>query len=468
MAQYQTILASEYSEIRNAVAKVLGETPNQSTFGAADDDYGYGQILSSSAVPDGTPVTAQQWQNLTNDMLRCLYHQNGTNSSTTFASTENVLVGDSLGNTSTVAVTSGFPYSTTVNTTLTATSAITNYLTVDQTAGMNIGMTITFTNVSYGNSSIGGLSFGTTYYIFNIINATSIQVSTTVPSSTTTAVVLTTATAPSGSITATASGSKGQFILEKDRLKMYQFAISNPSNIQTNRLTVFSGTGNGTTTFTQLEAVSYPSLTRYISAGSWQGTKSHTFTLDFGSGTTAQKIAAARYFFNAGGEVRIAGSYEAGNVSSPTIDYTWENIFSGFGTFIFRARSCAITGSATEGAIGSSPNTTYVRLGNGLQGFYSLSSSQTTVLRVDPPSSTAYENSIYYNISATFNGGLLTFLIDLVDTYAPGGWGISEPQTGAVTSTMESRVPRGLDLNGNNTVVIPYPTAGGSKGTFDF
>ncbi len=484
MPQYNQIPATDYKEIRDVVEKVLGKTSNQPTFGGTNDDFGYGQELISFNRDTGTTVLASDWQALTQDMLRVLYHQNGTNYSADFVSTENVLIGDQLGNTETQAVTSGFPYTATAVTTITATSAINNYITVQSTANMNIGMQILFENQAYtGGSAFGGITLGTTYYILNIIqNISAIQISTVPPSSSTTALVLTSATVPPNQIKATASGSKGQFILFKDYSKLKQYATS----IETlaNRLKVYQLAGNGTTTFTQLVLKTYNTVDKLIYPaptsnngrnGGWNGTKTHYWTVDFGGTTVAEKIAAARYFFNAGGELTISGTYTPSVTDqnqSPEIDWSWSSIYAGWQTFTLRARSCEISGNAVEvTASPTSSNTTYVRLGNGTQGFYNLGNSFSRILRVDPPTTTAYDSYIYYNLDAKFDTstGLLEFQVSLVDTYDVSGttWGYDEKQSGGVLSRIQARIPQGKDVSNNNTVFLSDPTITAVKGTFD-
>lgn len=442
MAQYQSILAAEYNTIQAAVAKVLGKTASNVVFGGTDDDYGYGQEVSSSALSDGTTVTAAQWQALTNDVIRCLYYQTGSNPSSLFASTENVLVDGSL-----TAVTSGYPYSATITTTSTATSAINNYVTVASTVGMNIGMTIIFTGTPPSpDTTFGNIQIGTTYYIFNIINSTQIQLSTVSPTSSTTAFVLTSKTAPSGSITVTAFGSKGQFILEKDRLQLLNYS----STIATNRFNVYESTGDGISTFTQRSFEFYP-LDQY-KFGPWQGTVAHLFKVSFGTGTAAEKHKAARYFFNSGGSLLINAEYTGGTVgTASTIDDTWSIICSRVQNFIFKARSCSYSGGSF---------TTVAIFNNGNSGFYNLTTGSSQILRSDAPTATAYDPNIYYAIGATYDqGGNLDFTLTFYDAYAPGGFGISEAQTGQIKTKLGVYYANGVDASGNNTIVITKPSA---------
>ncbi len=451
MAQYQIINDTEYNEIQTKVAKVLGQTAASATFGDADDDYGYGQTVASVQVSEGSNVTALQWQNLTYDLLRCMYHQNGTNSSAIFAQTENILIQNPDGSYSTQARSIGYPYSATVNTYATQTSAITNFITVASTAGMNIGMTITFAGTPPApDITFGNIVMGTTYYVFNIINATQIQISTTVPNSSTTALVLASKTAPAGSITVTASGSKGEYIAEKNRLRLFEYVNSNPANIVSNRLNIFSSVGSPPSNYTQRSTYNYP-LTK-TKFGPWNGTTVCSFKVDFGSHN------AARYYFNAGGYFQITPTYTGGDVESVTdLDPTWSNICARVQNYIFRARSSSITGSggSTVTVFGSPAGTA---------GFYNLSASPSLVCSSDAPTATAYDPNIALRIYATYNGsGFLQFDVSYYDAYETTGFSLAtggnESQKGTASVAFATSRPDGVDANGNITVSLPIPPA---------
>jgi len=69
MAVGDTITAARYNNIQARIATVLG-------IGSGTD--GYGQTLNSSTVSVGATVTAQDMQNLYDDMVAARVHQNGT------------------------------------------------------------------------------------------------------------------------------------------------------------------------------------------------------------------------------------------------------------------------------------------------------------------------------------------------------------------------------------------------------
>jgi len=66
------ILASDYNTIQSVVANVLG---------TGSGTYGYGQTVSSGQVSVGNKITATQWVNLRNDLLKIRQHQTGANES---------------------------------------------------------------------------------------------------------------------------------------------------------------------------------------------------------------------------------------------------------------------------------------------------------------------------------------------------------------------------------------------------
>lgn len=68
--QYTLIFANDYNIIQSKIAGVLGE-------GGPEIEKGYGQNLLSSQVGQFSKITATQWNNLRNDILRARQHQTG-------------------------------------------------------------------------------------------------------------------------------------------------------------------------------------------------------------------------------------------------------------------------------------------------------------------------------------------------------------------------------------------------------
>jgi hypothetical protein len=62
------IQATDYNTIQSKVSLVLG---------TGSGDFGYGQSVSSSQVAQNSGITAQQWINLRNDLIKVRQHQTG-------------------------------------------------------------------------------------------------------------------------------------------------------------------------------------------------------------------------------------------------------------------------------------------------------------------------------------------------------------------------------------------------------
>jgi hypothetical protein len=63
------ILASDFNALQSSAALVLGQ---------GSGTYGYGQSVTSSQVSTGTRISISQWENLRNDLLKCIQHQTDT------------------------------------------------------------------------------------------------------------------------------------------------------------------------------------------------------------------------------------------------------------------------------------------------------------------------------------------------------------------------------------------------------
>lgn len=125
----------------------------------------------------------------------------------------------------------------------------------------------------------------------------------------------------------------------------------------------------------------------------------HSFSLDFGT------AAAARYFFNAGGQVRLSGSRSGGSV---TINNSiWTNLLSSMGTVIFNHNSTSATGSGTGSSIGyyqltNTPQQVFTRTGVTFGGVYSsryVDNDYTVYVRTDFADNTlGVANRVFFDI----------------------------------------------------------------------
>lgn len=76
VSQDQKIFATQFNDIQNKVASVLGN---------GTGDIGYGQIVSSRQASVGEVFRQQNWDNLRQDMLKCRQHQTGLDESSNLA-----------------------------------------------------------------------------------------------------------------------------------------------------------------------------------------------------------------------------------------------------------------------------------------------------------------------------------------------------------------------------------------------
>jgi hypothetical protein len=179
------------------------------------------------------------------------------------------------------------------------------------------------------------------------------------------------------------------------------------------------------------------SLVSGVRTLAWNGVLTHTVTVTFAN--TLQ----ARYFFNAGGQIRFAAS-RAG-AAATTKDTDWTNILSSMGTLYMNYNTTGFLagGSGTGSA----------------RGFYNLTTSYQT-LYVKGSSVYAYtEND--YNIAARVdnatNPSIVTFKIEFRDDDLgnrpiptpppPYGPKIDETVTGTLTSTVSMFRPSGANVS---------------------
>jgi hypothetical protein len=167
----------------------------------------------------------------------------------------------------------------------------------------------------------------------------------------------------------------------------------------------------------------------------WNGTVTNTVTVTFGS------ALQARYFFNAGGQIRLSAS-RVNNPSDPDSSYpsssskitTWTNMLSGMGTiFINHTLTGTVAGA-------SSPGT-----GTSI-GFYDLTTSDQQIYNKPAPSGSYSLNSYVINARANLssNPTEIIFTIQFKDDTSGG---IDEPVPGILTSTAQQFRPQGSNVS---------------------
>lgn len=218
------------------------------------------------------------------------------------------------------------------------------------------------------------------------------------------------------------------------------------NTIRSNRLTLASSGGNSST----------ETLVNQTRTTSWNGTLTHTVTVDFAGYTTGSLTVSAanhaRAFFNAGGQIWISSGRSGGSgSSSKNIDWTTMlgdnngvGTPTGFGVVAFD-----YTKTSTVAGTAASAGTTYNI------GWYDLTTSDQLVFRKQAPSGSYSEND--YEIYARKNAGgsqiIFSILFKDDDSGDPN---VDEDVDGNLTSLIRQVRPSGSNVS------VPSPTATGS------
>jgi hypothetical protein len=167
----------------------------------------------------------------------------------------------------------------------------------------------------------------------------------------------------------------------------------------------------------------------------WNGTVTNTVTVTFGS------ALQAKYFFNAGGQIRLSAS-RVNNPSDPDSSYpsssskitTWTNMLSDMGTiFMNHTLTGTVAGAASPGT-----GTTI--------GFYDLTTGDQQIYNKPAPSGSYSLNSYVINarVNLSSDPTEITFTIQFKDDT---GGGIDEPVPGILTSTAQQFRPQGSNVS---------------------
>ena len=182
-----------------------------------------------------------------------------------------------------------------------------------------------------------------------------------------------------------------------DTISAYAALSSNITSLFNNRLNAAANgsdlTTNGTTTTTS----------------SWDVRATTTKTITFSSSTTL------RYFFNAGGHIRMSFSRTGGTVSDKNT--SWTNLLTNCGTIVVcgSATSKTIAGTTLTGTtrVGGSGTITTLATGTGAQNYTG------TPLAIFKQFGTGYlYEANFVNINASISGSTLSFAVTLEDAAA--------------------------------------------------
>ena len=392
---------TDYNAIQSVIAPVLGATAT------ASGTFGYGQTVSSSQVTQYAKITNTQWGNLRTDILRARQHQTGTDL------------------TSTLSV----PY---FETTVTETAINTNLLTTSNTSQLAVSCPVIFV----GASLLGGVVAGVTYYVKTIDSATTFTISSTVGGA---VFALTTA---SGSMICRFGGIK---ITESDRAA-YKATADAASAAR-----LVGTTGSSTIPATQSFR---DTLYNDSFLNTWNGVLTNTITVQFAS------YDAARYYFNARGQIEISSSRVGG--TGGLKNATWTSMLdkvTGMGTIYFVYNTTVNLYANGNSASGTPANI----------GFYNLTTANQLIFERLAPSGAYADNKFrIYAKLIDGNGGAgsnscIQFTIEWRDdsanpnqqVYGPyGPFGIDEIVDGTIGCIVETLRPTG------NNVSLPIPSVG--------
>ena len=275
------------------------------------------------------------------------------------------------------------------------------------------------TNSGYGQAALAGVSAGDTIFanswstLFNTIAAAAAQQGTTI-----------------ASVTPAVQGGLIEF---------YSVVQSNLNLINTNRLNA-AAVG---TDITQ-------SASR---TGNWGGavgipTLTSTVTVTFGNSNQA------RFFFNAGGTIRLSCA-RTGAIVQPQ-DTIWTSLCADIGTLVLPAVN-------TTQVINSTTFTGFTKIGGGgitpdiynRQGYYQLGTSSQTLFR--QLSNTGVYTNDNITVSATATATSVTFIISFNDLTSGGS---PDTVTGTLSVTASARTPSTANLVnswGVPTVTVTTP-----------
>jgi len=150
----------------------------------------------------------------------------------------------------------------------------------------------------------------------------------------------------------------------------------------------------------------------------------------------------ARYFFNAGGQIRLSWSRTGG--TSSTQNTTWSNLLTAAGTLV-------LTGAAASKTINSVAYTGLTKIGGSgtpttlttTEGYYALDGTPSLNFK-QVPSGTYAANEI--EVSYSRSGAVLTIYTDLSDDYTPPDPASPDNIDGTLTQVSTVRFPSTANL----------------------
>lgn len=167
------------------------------------------------------------------------------------------------------------------------------------------------------------------------------------------------------------------------------------------------------------------------STSGWNTSSTLSKTITFASAD------AARYFFNAGGQIRLSWSRSGGTAS--TQNTTWSDLLTASGTLV-------LTGAAASKTINSVAYTGLTKIGGSgtpttlttTEGYYALDGTPSLNFK-QIPSGTYGANEI--EVSYSVSGAVLTIYTDLSDDYTPPDPASPDNVDGTLSQITTVRLP---------------------------
>ena len=154
----------------------------------------------------------------------------------------------------------------------------------------------------------------------------------------------------------------------------------------------------------------------------WNGTLTHNVTVS----STADNM---RYFFNAGGKIRISANRSGGTSSSKNT--TWDTMFSQIGEFVMDYTQTTYTGSSATGSA---------------VGWFDLTTSNQLIGQKNAPSGSYAENRYYVYARRDAGSTQLILTIEFQDLDS-GDPGTDENVDGTLNSVISQYRPSGANVS---------------------
>lgn len=354
-------------------------------FGTGSGQSGYGQTITSSSPAAQSVILAATWVNLRNDMIKARQHQTGTT------------VGLSQLN---------------LSGTISSSANTTTITGIGSTSGLVAGTPLTKV------SGVG--NFGSSPTILSVDSAT--QITITASTANVAGAIVFDAFGTTG--TDLFLPTSGATITERIRNQFDSFS----NLIITDKFLVGAG------------QTSPEGLVTGTRTTGWNSTVTHVVTI---TGATGGDGSAAnlRYFFNAGGSIRVSASRTGGTAGSAK-NAAWDQMFSQMGEFVMNYTQTTFTGSSATGSA---------------IGWYDLTTTDQQIASKTAPAGT-YSSNLYRILARrSADSSQLILTIEFQDNAGPNP-NIDELVDGTLSSIIQQNRPSGTNVS------VLTPTATNTSG----